>query len=119
MSTTTQAGRNLRQELNDALIMRHPDGYIPLSMEADISLLMRRVRTYANRQEQACSYEWACGDKWDAKDARLEESIKQLALTIPFCVGVTFQGDPRGYVVKLQFDPAIHNGWGKDGWGIA
>lgn len=120
--TTTQPGRILRQELNDAfqrLALKTPNyPYIPLEQSADVSLLARRAKRYAGRAEAACSYEWANEDGYELATTRLEKLITELALTIPGVEGVTFQGDPRGYVVRLQLVDGLSNTMGDDGWGI-
>lgn len=84
-----------------------------------LSLLARHAASYARRQEAACNYEWACGDKWDDKNARLESRITEIALGIPGVVGVVFSGDPRGYCVRLKLENGYTNTWGGDGFGIA
>lgn len=83
-----------------------------------MSLLARRCHRHNTRQEQACSYEWACGDKWDRDEERLEASILSLATSLPGIVGVEFGGDPRGYTVKLLLNNGRSNNWGGIGWGV-
>lgn len=115
----TRRGRQLRAELNDAIRTDDPDHpYIPLDRLGDVSLLARRVARYNTRQEQACSYEWACGEKWDRDEERLEQSIRDLAKSLPGVLDVVFSGDPRGYTVKLVLSSGRTNCWGQDGWGI-
>ena len=114
--TISKIGTLLYYELNEAL---GDSATIDRNRLDDVCLLHKRIKRYATRQEQACTYEWAWGDKWDKQDARLEKSIFDLAVSLPGITGVTFQGDPRGYVVKLQLVNGASNTWGKDGWGVA
>lgn len=121
MSTTTHSGRALREELNDAYRLLHPDLYIPFDRLGDVSLLARRAKRYATRQERACSEEGCWGDEWDRQEARLEEQITELALSLPGIVGVRFTGDPRGFTVRLLLAVPRTNCWGdeRNEWGIA
>jgi hypothetical protein len=117
-SGITSRGRKLRDELNQALGSESGGDYIPFERLADVSLLARRCHRHNTRQEQACSYEWACGDKWDRDEKRLEASILSLATSLPGIVGVKFSGDPRGYTVKLLLTNGRSNNWGGIGWGV-
>ena len=125
MATITKNGRTLRDTLNEHFLHHAhetPDyPYIGFSHLGELSLLARRAARYANMQEQACTYEWASGAAWDKKEQRLEQSIRELAETIPHINGVIFTGDPRGYTVRLILECGCGNTWGgpEDGFGIA
>lgn len=77
-------------------------------------LLIRLARSYQRIQETACNRELTPREKAREKslERRLTEEAKARGL------GITFSGDPRGFVVKLQFPDGASNTWGQDGWGI-
>lgn len=65
------------------------------------SLIARSATTHQRRQEEACSYTWANGNEWDAAEGRLEGRIADLVSQLGPGFSVEFQGDPRGYTVKI------------------
>lgn len=76
--------------------------------------LVRLARSYQRLQETACNRELTRREK--TREANLERRIAEECKAIG--LGVTFSGDPRGFVVKLQFPDGASNTWGQDGWGI-
>lgn len=76
--------------------------------------LLRAARTYQRLAETACNRELT--PRESASVERLEKRLTQHARELG--CGVTFSGDPRGYVVKLQLPSGASNTLGNDGWGI-
>lgn len=83
----------------------------------DVAELVRLARAHARLAELACNQELT--PRQEARDARTEARIREVLA--PYGVRVKFQGDPRGYTVRLTF-PTVDgrepsNNWGGD-WGI-
>lgn len=72
---------------------------------ATCSLIARHARTLENDAVRVCNDAYADQDKLDARWDRLTARITELAYDLPESDGghitAEFQGDPRGYVVKL------------------
>lgn len=68
--------------------------------------------------------EWDCNVGLDARQerakGRLEREMTTLAVTLWGLKGIMFDGDPRGYTVKLLLPSGKHNTWGgaEDGYGV-
>ncbi len=114
----TKAGRELREILNNIMVLHHPNHWIGFDQQHDISLLIRRAKRYTKMQENHCSFENCSGEEWDEREKRLEESIAELVENVPGIVGVQFSGDPRGYCVKLKLACGRSNNLGGEAWGI-
>lgn len=80
------------------------------------ALANQLVRAAATVQRLAV---YACNEptdeRWERSMARARKRCEKLAEELG--CGVTFEGDPRGFVVKLQGIGS--NTWGNDGWGVA
>jgi hypothetical protein len=52
---------------------------------------------------------------------RLDEKAKTKAqeIALHYAASVTIGGDPRGFVMRLNFDHKRTNGFSQDGWGVA
>jgi hypothetical protein len=76
--------------------------------------LADRLHRYA---EAACNYQLT-----PAQEKRVEhlEARVQAICCDELGIGVKFNGDPRGYAVKLLLPSGDYNTWGgkEDGWGI-
>ena len=82
-----------------------------------------RLRTAAKRHhrmmEQACNGR----DVYDSEGEPLaplkrnRHHITALAKDVG-AIGVNFDGDPRGFTVKLVFPTGANNTWGQDGYGV-
>ena len=74
--------------------------------------LADRLQRYA---EAACNYQLTPAQ--EARIAKLEARVKTIC--DGWGIGVKFNGDPRGYVVRLLFGER-YNTWGgkEEGWGI-
>ena len=72
---------------------------------ATCSLISRHARTLTNDAVRVCNDADADQDKLDKRWDRLTARITELAYELPESDGghivAEFQGDPRGYVVKL------------------
>lgn len=76
--------------------------------------LLSAARSYQRLAETACSRELTPREEIRVKhlESRMTQHARELGC------GVTFSGDPRGYVVKLQLPSGASNTLGNDGWGI-
>jgi predicted RNA-binding protein Jag len=74
-------------------------------------------RSYAKLQEARCNYELS--SRQESREANMEKEITAICEEMGF--SVSFDGDPRGYTVKVKFPQENSNTWGgkQDGWGIA
>lgn len=79
------------------------------------SIIARRAKTYHRKMEEACSYEWAQGDKWDRNIDRLEDSIRNAVAQFGVDYGVKFSGDPRGPCVFITTPDGRTDDWGQRG----
>lgn len=67
-------------------------------------------------------YENACNRELFEKEERetdtLQEKIRALSKDCGF--DIKFNGDPRGFPVKIKHPSEVHNTWGgrEDGWGV-
>lgn len=86
--------------------------YNPFALSFDLLALARRLNRY---NEVECNY--GLTERQQKNVERLEKRVREL---LPPQVGVTFNGDPRGYAVKLHFASGVYNTWGgkSEGWGI-
>ena len=75
--------------------------------------LADRLQRYA---ETGCNYQLTPAQ--ETRIANLEKRVK--AICGGWGVGVKFNGDPRGYVVRLMLPDESYNTWGgkDEGWGI-
>lgn len=85
----------------------------PSRIAATVAELYRLAKRYHRMCEVACEREQTKQEL--AAEARIEARIRDAVE--PFRLAVTFQGDPRGYCVKVQI-PGASNTWGNGGWGI-
>jgi len=107
----------LTAELTDVLCQ--PNGkrelFPPQIAQGTVELLRLadRLQRYA---EAACNYQLTQAQ--EKRVASLEARVK--ALCDAWGIGVTFNGDPRGYAVKLHLPSGAYNTWGGqgEGWGI-
>lgn len=76
--------------------------------------MLRNAVSYQRLSELSCNQELTTRQKSRARS--LEAAIRAGAASLG--LGVTFTGDPRGFVVKLQFPDGASNTCGNDGWGI-
>ena len=96
-------------------IQRANPAILPHAVVACASRLTRLARSYQHLAETACNRKLTARE-W-CRQGNIEEDIRRELLGLS--IGVTFTGDPRGYVVKLQFPGGASNTLGDDGWGIA
>lgn len=80
--------------------------------------LLKWARNHGKLQEIACSdelrYEWA-----EKRTEQVEKTLTKLATKLN--LGITFNGDPRGFTIKLHFPKTkAWNTWGGEetGYGI-
>ena len=78
-------------------------------------LVVGKARTLTALAIAACNR--TLTDKEDKR--KIDEQYWIIKLVTPYGVTVNYGGDPRGFVVKLQFPNGESNSWGNDGWGIA
>ena len=94
--------------------------------------MMRHARTYSRVQEMVCNGHPAQSSNLpietinklqakhdaycEAQEKRMERLITKAATDIGLTVD--FQGDPRGYTVKVQLPDGRSNSFGGDGWGV-
>ena len=83
---------------------------------ADIRAVLRDAATLTRLAEQACNAEPTRQDI--AREQSAERRVKDLAAR--YGATVKFNGDPRGYVVKLGLPSGKYNTWGgrESGYGI-
>ena len=110
----TTPGRKLYDALRDSLSNDYRDGLYTERLRI-CSQIARAAKTYHRRQEEACSYEWACGDKWDRDEARLEKRIAALVAELGEGFGVVLEGDPRGACVFITTPDKRTDDWGQRG----
>lgn len=80
--------------------------------------LVNLAKQHSRWCETECNRELRPSEQVRVKD--LERAIKQLGESFPGVKSVCFQGDPRGYTVRLHFYNPKGNTMGGDpeGWGI-
>ena len=83
-------------------------------MASILDSLLRNARSYQRLSELSCNQELT--KRENARALSLEKTMREQAASLG--LGITFSGDPRGFVVKLQFPDGASNTWGQDGWGI-
>lgn len=83
---------------------------------ADIRAVLRNAATLTRYAEMACNIELTPGDI--AREQAAERRVRALATRRG--ATVKFNGDPRGYVVKLGLPSGKYNTWGgrESGYGI-
>ena len=113
----TNIGRKLAHEID-------PKGEaFGLNEQEILSRIHRLAVTYTRIQELWCNEEMS--ERRTAylqrREAQIENRIKAHAAKLPGVTVVKFDGDPRGYVVKLMLASGHYNTWGgtEEGWGIA
>ncbi len=115
------------QALELAIRSAFNDGYLDrvrLMLPHQIHLaekLIRLARQYARLQERQCNE--PVTDAMIEREHRLEGRIKELCNRDnlgPWIRGVSFDGDPRGYCVKLRLFSGAYNTLGgkESGYGI-
>lgn len=62
--------------------------------------LAKLARSLHSRYEAACSYDWACTDKYEKRTDKLEAQAEALAADIGVTIG--FQRDPRGWPMIIK-----------------
>ena len=84
----------------------------PFSLAFALIMLAKRLNRY---NETECNY--GLTERQQKNVERLEKRVRD---ALPPQIGVTFNGDPRGYAVKLHFASGAYNTWGgkEEGWGI-
>jgi hypothetical protein len=91
-----------------------------------VEALVGKLVTKSKRLHRVCEDD--CNDGGNPGREKLEKrllaEVQTLVETLVPGAKVNYQGDPRGYVVRVQF-PKMHekdfppsNTWGNDGWGI-
>jgi hypothetical protein len=113
MAITKQERKDAEQlghHLREAGCM-YPE-YNSFAMSFELLALARRLNRY---NETECNY--GLTDRQQKNVDRLEKRVREM---LPASIGVTFNGDPRGYAVKLHFPSKVYNTWGgeSEGWGI-
>ncbi len=84
----------------------------PFALSFELIALARRLDRY---NEIECNY--GLTEHQQANIKRLKAEVRDL---LPSTIGVTFDGDPRGFAIKLHFSSGAYNTWGgrETGWGI-
>lgn len=97
---------------------------LEMGIDLDTAQKLRwNAARYCNMQERYCNIDPGSdrvAARWERQEALCEARIKELLR--PYGIGVSFAGDPRGYVVSLHFNPPQTNSFSgrvADGWGIA
>lgn len=97
---STSKGRDLAARLAPAI------GYTR-AIDETCSLIARHATSYERIQQRWCNDEMSDAEtaRVEAREARLERRIADLVADLPATDdgpwSVTFEGDPRGYVVKI------------------
>lgn len=113
MTQITRKGRELASKLDRS----YPD--LPLRVWHETlyplcSLVCRHAATHRRLQETACNRELTPQEM--TQEGRCEEHIRYLVERLPLVGGqpirVKFQGDPRGYTVKLIMPDGRYDTWG-------
>lgn len=108
-----------------ALIRMHRPTFGPDDRIESVSLgLVRAAKELHRIAERQCSEEMSAREtaRVEKREKALEAVVRRHCEAIG--IGVRFDGDPRGYVVKLHFGPDPKrqpgNTWGgaETGWGI-
>jgi len=90
--------------------------------DGDIALLLRHASTCDRINEADCSEEMSARREKQirAQEATAERRIREICAQYPQIVKVEFQGDPRGFPVRLFFKSERSNTWGgkESGYGI-
>lgn len=89
--------------------------YVRHSSATSAAMLLKLAARLAHYAETECNYGLTEGQK--KRVAHLMERVRAL---LPPNVTASFNGDPRGYAVKLHFVSGAYNTWGgkEEGWGI-
>ena len=82
------------------------------------ALCMRHGATYARLQEIACSVQLDDREqrRHDKQEADIERRLTEVCK--PYGVVPDFQGDPRGYTIKLIMPDGFSTDWGRVGLGV-
>ena len=80
----------------------------------DIHNLLDLARTHHRLQEAQCNHELSTAQK--TREKNIEKHIREI--THRYKWGVEFNGDPRGFSVKIKFPSRTSNHWGGETWGI-
>lgn len=75
----------------------------PYCIASTLTVLQQHAASLHRRYTAACSYEWACTEKYERRTERQEDKVKQIAANIPGLT-VEFQRDPRGWPLILKLD---------------
>lgn len=100
MPTVTKAGTSLADAILPVIGRTH-------AIMETCSLIARHAKTYARIQEMWCSVEMSDKETayWELREQQLERRITELVDDLPHTDDgpwdVSFEGDPRGYTVKL------------------
>lgn len=116
----TMAKKSQTAELAE-LIVRHRANWAVAQESVTVARsLVRHAKALSRLNEAACNRPLTAADERAERD----HTARVKALAEKIGCGVKFQGDPRGYSVKLHFGPDPKrqpgNTWGgtDDGWGI-
>jgi hypothetical protein len=107
----------LTAELTDELCKK--DGkrlLFPPQIAAGAVELLRLADRLQRYAEAACNYQLTINQ--EHRVGRLEKRVREICQG--WGIGVKFNGDPRGYVVRLMLPNGSYNTWGgkAEGWGI-
>ena len=80
-----------------------------------VSELLRLARRLHRLAEAAC-----LGDLTPRQEAQRAGARRRIAeIADAYGLTVSFQGDPRGHVVRVHLPSGRSNRWDNDGWGLA
>lgn len=85
-------------------------------------LLMRHGATYERLAEVECSVELSeqQAARLERRQQQLEQRMRKLVARLGERFDINFNGDPRGYTVKIKLPTKRYNTWGGEelGWGV-
>jgi hypothetical protein len=110
----SKSRRELYQRAID-LITRLPGEWTPQArpLAGELLSIADRLNRY---NETECNY--GLSVRQQARVTNLELRAEEIAKVLG--VGIKFNGDPRGYAIKLMLPSGEYNTWGgkEEGWGI-
>lgn len=102
-----------RQEWERAAQLMHQLPQATSEQVGELMMLAKRLNRY---NETECNY--GLTPAQETRVMNLEKRVRAICHALG--ITVIFNGDPRGYAVKLHFASGAYNTWGgkEEGWGI-
>ena len=104
-----------REEWERAASLMHK---LPQATSGQVVELLAYAQRLHHYAETACNY--GLTPAQEKRVTNLETKVKAICADLDLAISVKFNGDPRGYAVKLMLPSGDFNTWGgkEEGWGI-